>query len=423
MRTHYENLQVIESASQEVIKGAYKHLSQKWHPDKHSQNRDEAERICRIINEAYEVLSNEEAKRQYDLRLKERRKINGQNNNNKDEHKKEYVNKFSDFHVKKHESNNSVVNNSKNPKKGYYYLTCIFISCLMSYFSEDHIVGAIWGIFFGALLATLAYAIVKWAKSERIQSSENEKQDNVWVYAIIGMMVFKFYTAYIKPVIHEKEKIQTVETVQQKSIEKNEKQTQSAMNNVGNPVYRNTQFVLLKLPYNVQIEIPRNWEALSNNQRITLDSAVQSRSAGVFDVSSDLNFGANYYDDKGRTAAILNSRYYPDLDVSQEEARVAEAAEIRELDAALYESLVKAGQVSGFSILVWNGTSRREINGNTVFVTEYKRSPLNNNGNFKVRLVRVFNGSKSFTLTVSYREDQEYLLRPICDRIISSLRN
>jgi len=37
--------------------------------------------------------------------------------------------------------------------------------------------------------------------------------------------------------------------------------------------------------------------------------------------------------------------------------------------------------------------------------------------------VRVFNGGKSFTMTVSYRENQEYLLRPICDRIISSLRN
>ena len=59
----------------------------------------------------------------------------------------------------------------------------------------------------------------------------------------------------------------------------------------------------------------------------------------------------------------------------------------------------------------------------TAFVTEYKRSPIKSNGNFKVRLVRVFNGGKSFTLTVSYREDKEYVLRPICDRIISSLRN
>ena len=184
-------------------------------------------------------------------------------------------------------------------------------------------------------------------------------------------------------------------------------------------------FVPIRLPHGVQIELPRNWEALSKNQRITLDSTVQSRneSAGIFDASSDLNFGANYYDEAGKTAAIMNVRYYPDLDVSQAEARAAGAADIRELDTALRESMVKAGKINGFSVLVWNGTSKQVINGVTAFVTEYKRSPLNNNGNFKVRLVRVFNGGKSFTMTVSYRENQEYFLRPICDRIISSLRN
>jgi hypothetical protein len=184
-------------------------------------------------------------------------------------------------------------------------------------------------------------------------------------------------------------------------------------------------FVPIRLPHGVQIELPRNWVVLSKNQLITLDSTAQSRMelARIFDASSDLNFGANYYDEAGKTAAIVNVRYYPDIDVSQAEARAAGAADIRELDAALRESIVKAGQINGFSVLAWNGTSKQVINGVTAFVTEYKRSPLNNNGNFKVRVVRVFNGGKSFTMTVSYRENQEYLLRPICDRIISSLRN
>ena len=184
-------------------------------------------------------------------------------------------------------------------------------------------------------------------------------------------------------------------------------------------------FVPISLPHGVQIELPRNWEALSNNQRITLDSVAQSLSerAGMFDASSDLNFGANYYDEAGKTAAIMNVRYYPNLDISQTDARAAGQPDIRELDIALRELIVKAGQINGSTVLAWNGTSTQVINGTTAFVTEYKRSPLKNNGNFKVRFVRIFNGSKSFTLTVSYREDQDYLLRPICDRIISSLRN
>ena len=184
-------------------------------------------------------------------------------------------------------------------------------------------------------------------------------------------------------------------------------------------------FVPIRLPNGVQIELPKNWEAVRNNQRITLDSSVQSRLQGVglpFDASSDLNFAANYYDDRGKTVGIMNIRYYPNLALSQADARSAGQPDIRELDSALHESMVKAGSATGFSVLIWNGTAKRVINGTTTFVTEYKRSPIKNNGNFKVRLVRVFNGSKSFTLTVSYRDDQEYHLKPICDRIISSLR-
>jgi hypothetical protein len=183
-------------------------------------------------------------------------------------------------------------------------------------------------------------------------------------------------------------------------------------------------FVPVKLPHGVQVALPRYSKNLSSTQRMTIDSRVQTSNerVGIFDYSSDLNYGANYYDDSGKTAGSMNIRYYPDSQISLAEARTAEQSDVRELDRALRESIVKASRANGLSVLAWNGTSKKVINGITVFVTKYKRSPINNNGNFKVRLVRVFDLNKSFTLTVSYREDQEYLLPPICDRIISSLR-
>jgi uncharacterized RDD family membrane protein YckC len=55
MRTHYKNLQVSESASQVVIKAAYKALAQKWHPDKNPDQREKAELYFRLINRAFEV--------------------------------------------------------------------------------------------------------------------------------------------------------------------------------------------------------------------------------------------------------------------------------------------------------------------------------------------------------------------------------
>jgi hypothetical protein len=66
IRTHYDNLQVTENASIEVIRGAYKFLSQKWHPDKHPNDKERAARIMKVINEAYSVLSDPEQRKEHD---------------------------------------------------------------------------------------------------------------------------------------------------------------------------------------------------------------------------------------------------------------------------------------------------------------------------------------------------------------------
>lgn len=66
MRTHYDNLQVARTASPEVIRGAWRQLSQKWHPDKNPEQREEAERVLRIVNQAYSVLSDPDKRRDHD---------------------------------------------------------------------------------------------------------------------------------------------------------------------------------------------------------------------------------------------------------------------------------------------------------------------------------------------------------------------
>src|SRR5690625_2858650 len=65
-RTHYDNLQVSRSASDRVIRAAYKSLAQEWHPDKHPQDTDRAEKITKIINQAYKVLSDPKLRKEHD---------------------------------------------------------------------------------------------------------------------------------------------------------------------------------------------------------------------------------------------------------------------------------------------------------------------------------------------------------------------
>ncbi len=56
IHTHYDNLKVARMAPQEVIRAAYKALSQKYHPDKNPGD-DKAARIMAIVNTAYGILS------------------------------------------------------------------------------------------------------------------------------------------------------------------------------------------------------------------------------------------------------------------------------------------------------------------------------------------------------------------------------
>ena len=65
IHTHYDNLKVARQAPQEVIRAAYKVLSQKYHPDKNPGD-DKAARIMAIINSAYGILSDPVRRREHD---------------------------------------------------------------------------------------------------------------------------------------------------------------------------------------------------------------------------------------------------------------------------------------------------------------------------------------------------------------------
>ena len=75
IRTHYHNLQVREDASPEVIEGAWTVLARKWDPDRHPGQRERAERVRRIIEQSYRVLSDPELRREHDAWIRLQRAV------------------------------------------------------------------------------------------------------------------------------------------------------------------------------------------------------------------------------------------------------------------------------------------------------------------------------------------------------------
>lgn len=79
--TLYDVFEVSETASNEVIRAAYIALSKKYHPDVCKGNPKRAAEIMKMLNASYEILSDPEKRKQYDLSLSAQRRKTYTNTN------------------------------------------------------------------------------------------------------------------------------------------------------------------------------------------------------------------------------------------------------------------------------------------------------------------------------------------------------
>ena len=127
-QNYYEILEVNKNASPEIIEKAYKTLVKKYHPDlQQDEDKNNYEEKIKKINEAYDILSDPEKRKKYDLNLKNteisindynslyQENINLKNNLNILKEKLNYLNNIKN----NYEKNNLNYNNLENNKKNY----------------------------------------------------------------------------------------------------------------------------------------------------------------------------------------------------------------------------------------------------------------------------------------------------------------
>lgn len=106
-KTLYETLEVSENASGEIIEKAYKTLAKKYHPDLQEEaNKKQAEAMMKKINEAYEILGNEEKRNRYDAELEEKR--------NQEELQRQNNQAYNNMYNNVQYQNNNATNNNIN---------------------------------------------------------------------------------------------------------------------------------------------------------------------------------------------------------------------------------------------------------------------------------------------------------------------
>ena len=81
-KNYYDILQINKNAAPEIVEKAYKTLVRMYHPDlQEGANKQEYEEKLKLINEAYETLSNEQKRKQYDLELEQIEQMKRQQEN------------------------------------------------------------------------------------------------------------------------------------------------------------------------------------------------------------------------------------------------------------------------------------------------------------------------------------------------------
>ncbi|MGM0368836.1 MAG: DnaJ domain-containing protein [Bacillota bacterium] len=87
MKNYYRILGVGPSAEYKEIKKNYRKLSKKYHPD--ISDKANAEEKFKLITKAYEVLSSEESRKEYDQKLQRQSKNRSHNNKSSKRRKKQ----------------------------------------------------------------------------------------------------------------------------------------------------------------------------------------------------------------------------------------------------------------------------------------------------------------------------------------------
>ena len=191
--------------------------------------------------------------------------------------------------------------------------------------------------------------------------------------------------------------------------------------NINSQLQAQSPYISIKLSNGIVFDLPKNWRVFDMNTRTTLEAFAYSKNP--IKINSELPFAANFYNSNNQTIGIMNIRVYPGIDVSQNEViHLFDSTVMKQFNEELRNSISEGVKLSGGKVVEWYGTKKVQIKQKIYLLTKYKRrSALDRNKYFKVSLLRLLDRNSSFTLTTSYDESNEFLLKPITNVIINSI--
>jgi hypothetical protein len=171
------------------------------------------------------------------------------------------------------------------------------------------------------------------------------------------------------------------------------------------------------------VSVPKGWKVYSANQLQHHGSNVKELTKQFSEQApaSSIIFAAETYDKTGARIAYASLMVYGFLPTTQYEVRQRTTELIALVTADLsdeFQKLVARGLMTEFRIV---DARRVELDELSAIQVDYQRTTSMGDKSM-VRLLKVYDGERSFTLTFSYREDVAFSMTAVRQAVIASFR-
>lgn len=186
---------------------------------------------------------------------------------------------------------------------------------------------------------------------------------------------------------------------------------------------KDSKFRKLKLPLGVSVEVPKNWWVFDSDMNSTIETAAEA-AMNLSDIELPTGkkvnlFRANSMPKTTFAGIAINAN---DSEIDPEGLKNATEEEIQEVAKELTpeanQMMQETLSAQGLKLIEFYGLRGEFIGRHPAVVMEFKRSGPK--GAVIVQVTRLFLGKKEISLTLSYRESEAQIWRPIVQYIRKS---
>jgi len=182
-----------------------------------------------------------------------------------------------------------------------------------------------------------------------------------------------------------------------------------------------SNFVLVKLPRGIELQIPKSWELLGADLNRVLETSTEA----TMDLSgiglprgSRTNLLTATSIPRSTYAVVRVTSTIPPS-VAPSQLLSISADDIRDLQTEMRQILEKGLSFEGIKLIKFFGSRIERISGHPAIVTEYRQTDPN--GPLFVQINQIFTNSQEIGIGLSYRESEALLWKSVVGKIKKSI--